>query len=250
MSTPEGMKSIRTTAILAGIFYIAATAASSISMVIITPMLDAPDTLVRLADNEFQVMMAALLMLVDAVCVVGIGIVLYPILRKYYETLAFGFAAARAIEGVLFAVYVIGLLALLTLSLEFVKAGAPDASHFQTDGVVILAASEWAFSLGLRLAFGVSALLLNYVLYQTRLVPRWLSMWGFVGALLVFALLLAEFIGIAVPEYSDIVIAVQEMVFAGWLIVKGFNLSAVEPPTAESESGRTDMTGTMRPTPT
>jgi hypothetical protein len=221
------MNTNRKNARWAGVFYIAATVASSLTVMIMSPILDAPDYLVHVAGNEFQVMMAALLMLIDVVAVVGIGIVLYPILKKHIEALALGYATARAIEGVLFTVYVVGILTLLTLSQEFVKAGAPDASHFQTGGTLLLAASDWAFSLGLRLAFVVSALLLNFSLYQTRLIPRWLSGWGFVGAILVFALLLFEFFGITPPEISDYLIAVQEMVFAVWLIVKGFNPSAV-----------------------
>ncbi len=245
MTTKERMNTYRKNAVTAGVFYIAATVASSITVIIMTSMLDDPDYLVRVAGNEFQVMMAALLMLIDVVAVVGISIVLYPILKKHIEALALGYAAARAIEGVLFTVYVIGILSLLTLSQEFVKAGAPDASYFQTGGAVLRAASDWAFALGLRLAFGVSALLLNYSLYRTRLVPRWLSAWGFVGAILVFAILLFEFFGITVLEISDILIAGQEMVFAVWLIVKGFNLSVIA-----SESGSIDVTGTTSRTTT
>ena len=187
-------------------------------------MLDAPSYLVSIAGNEFQVMMAALLMLIDVVAVVGIGIVLYPILKKHIEALALGYAVARAIEGVLFTIYVIGILSLLVLSQEFVKAGAPDASYFQVGGVVLLAVSDWAFELGLRLAFVVSALLLNFSLFQTKLIPRWLSGWGFVGAILVFVLLLSKFFSINPTEILDLPIALQEMVFAVWLIVKGFDV--------------------------
>ncbi len=227
MTTKETMNTYRKNAIMAGVFYIAATVASSFTVIIISSMLDAPDYLVRIAENEFQVMMAALLMLVDVVAVVGISIVLYPILKKHIEALALGYAIARAIEGVLFTIYVIGILSLLALSQEFVKAGAPDASHFQTGGAVLLAASDWAFLLGLRLAFVVSALLLNFSLYQTRLIPRWLSGWGFVGAILVFVLLLSRFFSINLSEILDLPIALQEMVFAVWLIVKGFNPTAI-----------------------
>lgn len=242
MSTKE----IKATARIAGIFYIAATVASSITVVIMTPILAAPDYLTGVAANEFQVMMAALLLLVDVVCVVGIGIVLYPILKRHIETLALGYAVARAIEGMLFTVYVIGILALVPLSREFINAGAPDAAHFQTSGTIIVAAADWSFALGLRLAFVLSALLLNGSLYQTRLVPRWLSGWGFVGAVLVFALLLTEFFGLALPEGSDFIIAVQEMVFAVWLIVKGFDFAASESSVVDSgvtSADRREMMG-------
>lgn len=229
------MKTYKKYAIWAGIFYIAATVGSSLSMVIMTPMLTASDMLVRIAGSEFQVMMAALLMLVDVVAVVAIAVALYPILKKHSEALALGYVAARAIEGVLFAIYVVGVLGLLTLSQAFVAAGAPDASYFQTGGAVILALSNWSFELGLRLVFVISALLLNVSLFQTRIIPRWLSGWGFIAAIATFALLMAKFFGTVLPETLDILIAVQEMVFAVWLIVKGFNLSASDSETSDKQ---------------
>jgi hypothetical protein len=152
---------------------------------------------------------------------------MHLILKKHNEALALGYVAARIIEGVLFIVYVVILLLLLTSSQEFAKAGTPDASYFQTVGTLLLAASDWAFSLGLGLAFALSALILNYSLYQSKLIPRWLSGWGLVGATLVFALHLLEFFSINLAEILDLPIALQEMVFAVWLIVKGFNSSAI-----------------------
>lgn len=235
MTNSETMNTGKTTARILGVLYITATVASSLAVVLLTPMLEAPDYLVRLSASEFQVSLALLLMFVDVFCVVGIGIMFYPILKRFNETLALGFTAARIIEGVLFIVYGIGILSLLALSRAFVRAGAPDASHFQTNGIVLLAVSDWAFSLGLRFAFGISALILNYMLYQTRLVPRWLSGWGFIGGLFVFAVLFSELFSMNLPEISDVLIAVQEMVFAVWLIAKGFNPSAVAAASVEAD---------------
>jgi len=169
----------------------------------------------------------AFLVLIDSVAVAAIGIVIYPILKTRNETLALGYAGARIVEGVLFVVNVIAMLTLLDLSQEFMKAGAPDVDYYQTLGAVVLAASNWAYLFGLGLAFAISALLLNYLLYKTKLVPRWLSGWGFIGAVLVFANFLIEYFGVKPVEILFIPIAVQEMVFALWLIVKGFNTTAI-----------------------
>ena len=227
------MNTHRKTAIIVGALFILATVASSLGIFIFSSILDAPDYLISVSANESQVIMAALFVLIDVVAVVGIAIMMYPILKKHNEALALGYVAARTIEGVLFTVYVVILLLLLTLSQEFVKAGTPDASYFQTGGTLLRAASDWALSLGLRLAFALSALILNYLLFNSKLVPRWLSGWGFVGATLVFALLLLEFFGINLTEILDLPIALQEMVFALWLIVKGFNSSAIASESAE-----------------
>ncbi|MFC1976166.1 DUF4386 domain-containing protein [Chloroflexota bacterium] len=216
----------RKAAIIAGVLYIIATVACSLYVVITEPILNAPDYLVNVSANANQVIIAALLLLMDAVAVAGIAIVIYPILKKHYETLALGYVGARIVECVLFIIVVISTLTLLTLSQESVKAGAPDASYFQAGGTLLLAASDWGFSLGLVI-FALSALILNYSLYQSKLIPRWLSGWGFVGAILVLAVHLLGYFSINLPEILDYLIAVQEMVFAVWLIVKGFKSSAI-----------------------
>jgi hypothetical protein len=165
--------------------------------------------------------------LIDAIAVAGIGIVIFPILKKYNVASALGYAGARIVEGVLFMINAITILTLLTLSQEFAKAGALDAFYYQTLGTVLLSAGNWFYLLGLGLVFALSALILNSVLYKSKLVPRWLSGWGLIGAALVFANYLLESFGINPVEILFLPIAVQEMVFAVWLIVKGFNQSAL-----------------------
>ena len=92
---------------------------------------------------------------------------------------------------------------------------------------MLLSAGNWIFLIGYGLVFAISALILNFVLYKSKLVPRWLSGWGFVSAIFVLANCLVQFYGINPVGFLDFSIAVQEMVFAVWLIVKGFNSSAI-----------------------
>ena len=137
------------------------------------------------------------------------------------------FFGLRFMEAISTIIHSIILLSLLTLSQEFVKAGAPDASYFQTAGTLFLAAREWTFLIGPGLVWSLSALILNYLLYQRKLIPRWLSVWGFVGGALSFANYLPQFFGIDSIEILFAPIGVQEMVFAVWLIVKGIKSSAI-----------------------
>ncbi len=221
------MNSNRKTAIIVGVLFITATVAYSIGMILLDPILGSSDYLSKASENANQVIIGGLLVLIDAIAVAGIGIMIFPILKKYNETSALGYAGARIVEGVLFIVNVITTLTLITLSREFVQAGAPIASYYQTLGNVLLAAGNWAYLLGLGLAFSLSALILNFVLYQSKLIPRWLSGWGLVGAVLVFVNYLLESFGVNPVEILFYPIALQEMVFAVWLIVKGFNSSAI-----------------------
>ena len=221
----------RKIAIIVGVLFITATVAPIISGVFLGSLSDISggddsDYLTETSENEKQVIIGVFFYIIMAVAVASIAIVIYPILKKHNEALALGYVGARIAEGLLFIVNIITILTLLTLSQEFVKAGAPDGSYYQILGTLLLAAGDWAYMLGFGLAFTISALILNYVLYQSNLIPRWLSVWGFVGAALIFVYYLLQPFNINLVEILFLPIAVQEMVFAVWLIVKGFNPSA------------------------
>jgi len=234
------MNSNRKTARIVGVLFITATVAGILSVVFSGSILDAPDYLIKVSANESQVIIGALFVLIMAFACTGIAIWLYPVIRKHNEALALGSVGFRLIEGVFHLVGVIGLLSLLTLSQEYVKAGAPDASYFQSLGTLLLAARDWAGVLG-SFAFILGALMYYYIFYQSKLIPRWLSVWGLIGVPLWIAAELLIMFGL-IESFStnaillDIPIAVNEMVLAVWLIVKGFNSSAIA-----SLSAKTDI---------
>jgi hypothetical protein len=234
------MNSNRKTAIIVGVLFITATVAGILSVVFSGSILDAPDYLIKVSANESRVIIGALFVLIMAFACTGIAIWLYPVIRKHNEALALGSVGFRLIEGVFHLVGVIGLLSLVTLSQEYVKAGAPDASYFQSLGTLLLAARDWAGVLG-SFAFILGALMYYYIFYQSKLIPRWLSVWGLIGVPLWIAAELLIMFGL-IESFStnaillDIPIAVNEMVLAVWLIVKGFNSSAIA-----SLSAKTDI---------
>jgi len=234
------MNSNRKIARIAGVLFITATVANILGVVFLNPILNNPDYLLQIFANENRVLIGALFLLIGAFASASIAISLYPILRRYNEGLALGSVGFRIIEGVLYIVGVIGVLSLFTLSQEFVKAGAPISSYFQTSGVLLLAGYDWA-NLTAVLAFYLGALMYYYIFYQSKLIPRWLSGWGLVGATLgIVASMLVMFGFISYMSTIQVVlnlpIGVQEMVLAVWLIVKGFNSSAIA-----SGSAKTDI---------
>jgi len=225
------MNSNRKIARIAGVLFITATVASILSTSFTGSILGAPDYLIRLSANGNQVMVGALLAFISAAASVGIAISLYPILKKYNEGLALGSVGFRLIEGVFYIVGIIGLLLLLTLSQEFVKAGVSGSSYFQTLGTLLLAVRDWVGFVFAVIAFCLGALMYYYVFYQSRLIPRWLSGWGFIGAALCMVAGMLVMFHLIIPVSTihiilNLPIALQEMVLAVWLIVKGFNPSA------------------------
>ena len=222
------MNSIKKTARIVGVLFITATVTSILGTFgLLEPILDAPDYLVNISANENQMLIGIFIDSINAVVVVVIPVMLFSIFKKHNEALALGYLVSRIIESVILIVGHVSQLSLVTLSQEYVQAAAPDASNFQTFGTLLIALWDWALLLGIMIVFGLTALILNFLLYQTKLIPRWLSGWGLVGATLLLAAGLLEIFGINLTDAINLPIALQEMVFAIWLIVKGFNSSAI-----------------------
>jgi hypothetical protein len=218
----------RRTAVVVGALWITATVAGLLSAVLLQPTLDAQDYLTESALDQNRVATALLFDLIMAIAIVAIAPVFYPVLRRSSQRLALGFFAARTIEGV---VYLIGialsLLILVTISQAFVKADASAAADLESLGSVLMHGLDWVNYVVLVIVFSSSALILNVALYQSRLVPRWLSLWGLVGAAAYLLSGVAVMYGLEAFSTPQTLLmaplAVQEMVFAVWLIVKGFN---------------------------
>lgn len=183
--------------------------------------------MIKASINENQVLLGAFFQLLMVVAYVGIPIVLYPTLSKHHKGLALGSVACGIIAGVFIVIGVIMLLLLLTLSQEFAKVGSLDVSYFQTLGGLMRDGRDLVNHVATTLAFVLAMFLFNCLFYQTKLVPRWLSFTGLIGStlsLLASLLFMIRFIGLdAAYMMLNIPIAIQQLVLAIWLIVKGFN---------------------------
>ena len=225
----------RTAARVAGALFITATVSIILAVVILEPVVDAPDFLTQASVSEARVAAGVLLEMVNNIAIVGIALVIYPVLKPFSERLALGYIAARTLESALFTIGTGLLLALLFVSQEFVAAGAPPASFFHTLGGMLLAGHDLGnASGGAALAFTVfslGTLTLNYVLYRARLVPRWISAFGLLAAASILAARVMVISGLELSSATvtilDAPIFLQEMVLAVWLIAKGFNPSAI-----------------------
>jgi hypothetical protein len=224
------MKSYRGNAIAVGVLFIACSAASILSIVPLGATVGAPVDFAKLAGSDNAVVMTALIEFVWAATGMGIAIALYPVLRLFNPALALGSVVGRVVENVFVLVGALSLLALLTVSQQ--AAGSAASSSFQVTGDALVAVRDWVHGFVAMIPFGIGSLMYSYVLYRSRLIPRWLSGWGFVGAALslvatVYAGFTQDFGFTTVNSVLSAPIGLQEMVLAVWLIVKGFNLSAV-----------------------
>lgn len=220
------MNSKKLTEKIIGVLFIFATVMSILSVFFIES-LDAPDYLTKIAASENQVLIGMLIQSIWALSVVGIPIMLYPIMRKNNETLAIGFFSLRFIEGIFTFLGILFQLSLLTLSKEFLQNGALGITYYEASGIALQAARHWAFWVGPSISFALSAIVLNYALYQSKIVPRWLSGWGLIGSIIYLPAELLALFGLDQFMVLAILLAVQEMALALWLITKGFNTSTI-----------------------
>lgn len=235
------MDSTRRTGIIVGVLFLVATAANMLGEGLMEPILNAPGYLTNVSENETQVIIGVLLQLITGAAVVGIGVLMFPILRKYNEPIALGYVGIRVIEGAIFVVMVMSPLLLLTLSQQFVKAGAPDASYFQTLGTLAIEWRYWTYQMVLMTYVG--GLMLSYLLYQSKLIPRFISILGLIAhPLVVLGGLLGMFGYIDTTHGAGLVMmfpgAAFEILLPVWLIAKGFNPSAIASGSAKGDTNK------------
>lgn len=222
----------RKIAIVVGVLFITAMITSLMGGSLIDSITAAPDYLVAVSENETQLIVGVFLELINAIAVVGIGLLMYPILKQHNETIALGYLGLRIIESIFCSVIVVSPLSLITLSQEYINAGSADASYLQTAGTLSIAGRSNVVGLLIPVFFSLAALLLYYLLYQSKLVPRFISVWGFIGVVLILTLnLLLTSSLLEIDVTTGLIFALpimtNEIFLAIWLIVKGFNPSAI-----------------------
>jgi hypothetical protein len=172
----------------------------------------------------------AILELLLIVANIGSALVLLPVLKRVSEVLAHGFVAARIMESVFIAVGIISLLAIGTLRLD--AAGA-DESMLVVVGQALVAIHDWTFLLGPGTVVGVgNGLILGYLMFRSRLIPRPLAVLGLIGGPALLAGSLGMILGVIEPGsvWQGIATVPEffwELFLGLWLTIKGFSPAAV-----------------------
>ncbi len=156
-------------------------------------------------DSKLIVTIAEVL---SGLAVIGIAVIMYPLFKPYSKSVSIGYFIGRSIEGGL--MVIAGVLFITSSTLKLY------------DQIYLVH----------TYIFIVSALLFYYLLFKSKLVPRFLSIWGFIAAILLLIPTLIGATGNAVPMIANIIgltpIILNEFTLAIWLIVKGFNTQAIK----------------------
>jgi len=222
------MLSYRRTAIIVGVLFIIGDIAGVLSYVVTGGLLDGPDALTKIAASQNQVVLGALLVLVMGLALAMVPVVMFPVFKKVNEVLALGCVVFRgALETVAYMASAGTWLLLVELSREHAEAASAGAPHYQTLSSLLLAAHNSTASWFTSIVFCLGSLMFYYLFYQSRLIPRWLSIWGLAGAVLYLATPLLDMFGHGFGILM-LPLAVAEIVLAVWLIAKGLNFSALK----------------------
>lgn len=178
----------------------------------------------------------AFLILIMSIGIVGIAITLFPILKKYNETIAITYVSFRTIECVFLIVGAVVSLLLITVSQDYITAGAADESYFEVLRNLAITVRYSSYQIAMSI-LGLGSLLLCALLYRSKLIPRWLSVWGFIGYALLLASALLDLSGVIdTLSGAGMMLYIpggiwELLAFPIWLFVKGFHISANSPPT-------------------
>ena len=229
----------RKTARIVGVLFIIGTAFLFIGQAFYNPIISSPDYLEIAYPNRTTVLTGILIEFTGYLGLVFIPVLLYPILKKHNEVLALAYICFRLFEVVLLSVAQITKLSLIGLSQNYLNNGGGDTSYFHNMGNSIQSVLYWVDSGGLIYitVFVIGASVLYYELYKTKLVPRWISILGLFSAVALETASLMFTLDIFAAELALLLmipLAVQEQIMALWLILKGFNPSAINPSSAKT----------------
>ncbi|MGB2964518.1 MAG: DUF4386 domain-containing protein [Anaerolineales bacterium] len=194
------------------------------AIVFLEPIISAPDYLTLAAANKTKLVVGALLEMLNGVAYLGIAVFMFPVFKKRFESLALGYIAFRVIEFVMQTLSDLSPLAILSLSEEYLKAGSPVGSSFEVLGSLLYAERLWAFQM-VSITLVLGAFLFYTMLYKTKLIPRFISIWGLIGAAGVIVNAIMDMLGIPIVNLG-VLMLLNELFLGVWLIVKGFNEEA------------------------
>jgi hypothetical protein len=183
------------------------------------------DILVSVSKNLARMRISNLVALITSLAIVVLAVLFYIVFNEQYKTIALVALGFFLAEAITLAISKIGAYALIPLSQEFVEAGAPEPSYYQSLGHFLYHGVDRLGYLVHMLFFCLGGILWYYLLYASRSIPRALSIWGLVAVCLLTipAVLVLYNRDWTILEILGLPYAPYEVVLGLWLIVKGFN---------------------------
>jgi hypothetical protein len=222
----EKMNEYRKNGIIVGVLYIIGTISGILSAVFTGTIDNQNEYFVQIASAHNIYTLGMIFVLIMGFSLAFIPIVLYPLLKKQNNIMALGYVVFRgAIETITY----IGIFICMSALLNIGKAISMnnDIQQFINIGNIIINLREIMTNCTLFI-FSIGALIFYTILFNSKLLPKWLSIWEIVaiifhvisGILILFGL---QTEGSTINSIMNFPIFLQEMIMAIWLIIRGFN---------------------------
>ena len=217
-------------ALAGGVLYLMTFIFSIPAVLLYGPVLSDPAYIVS-AGADSQVLLGALFDIITSLACIGTAVALYPVIRRQSGAASIGFVATRIFEAAVIIIGVVCLMAVVNLRQTGAAAGT-DASALVAVGQGLVAVRDVTFLVGPGVMPGFNALLLGYVLYRSRLVPRAIPAMGLIGAPVFLVSATLSILGLqeqvsVLPLIALPLIFVWELSLGLWLTFKGFRPAAV-----------------------
>lgn len=195
----------------------------------IVPSVESSKFLEEVYPNKNQVLTGGIFQFFLVPIYVGFSLLLYPILKQFSKTLSIGFIGFRFMAATFQVIGIILLPIFVLLSQEHSSASPSDIAIYESAGDMLRLFRDLTNHLGVILATGLGNVLFYLILYKEKLVPKWISIWGFLGNIVIMLasfLIIFQLIEVISTEYGlmSIPLVVQEIVLAIWLLTKGLTI--------------------------
>jgi hypothetical protein len=220
------LKSYRTVARVVGILFLAGMVIGVAGNILIQSVLGTPNYLSTISANNLKVAIGAMLLLMTVAGDAAHGVLMFPVLKQHNEYIAYGYFGFRIIDAVFLGFQVLFILFQIPLASQYLKAGIFDTSHLQSLSSAFIQMNLYAYHIAM-LTLGIAGLMLCYSFYKTKLVPQLLAVWGLLGYATILCGSVLEILGFDLHSIDTIPGGLWEVFIGVWLIVKGFNSSAI-----------------------
>jgi hypothetical protein len=220
------LKSYRTVARVVGILFLAGMVIGVAGNILVQSVLGTPNYLSTISANNLKVAIGAMLLLMTVAGDAAHGVLMFPVLKQHNEYIAYGYFGFRIIDAVFLGFQVLFILFQIPLASQYLKAGIFDTSHLQSLSSAFIQMNLYAYHIAM-LTLGIAGLMLCYSFYKTKLVPQLLAVWGLLGYATILCGSVLEILGFDLHSIDTIPGGLWEVFIGVWLIVKGFNSSAI-----------------------
>ncbi|WP_299437723.1 DUF4386 domain-containing protein [uncultured Aquimarina sp.] len=194
-----------------------------INVSLLGPLIFTSDFITKISENTDQVLASTLLHIVTKTIGIGVAIMLLPTLKKVHESMALWYLSFSIILFVISIIDNTVILSLVSFSEQYQNLSISDTTNLEAFGRVLQETRGWVHMMDILVA-SIPLSIFYYLMYISKLVPRILSALCVFSAVLIFVNVLWTIFGTG-SMYLYMPMALTQLMFVIWLIVKGFNTS-------------------------